>query len=139
MVTCRRACVCLRTPPLSTTEVLAGGDQQGGDNAGAPEEREAVVVVAATADFFRRGSYATALAATAPLAGPGRSAPCSFGTPARSAAAGAGTGLDGGEPDTEASVCMLWLQVCEYASKWFEARKWVRGLAFLACFRGALQ
>lgn len=95
-----------------------------------------MVVVAATADFFRRGSYATALAATAPLTGPGRPAPCSFGPTARSAAAGSGTGLDGGEPDTEASVCMLWLQVCEHASKRSEVKKmrscmWAAGVSRL--------
>ena len=99
-------------------------------------------VVAATVDFFRKGSYTPALAATAPLLGAEFSSASVADTAAAAAAAAAtpmsvrgqsgdtqGTssgsrsarggdksggkaalGLEG-ESDTEAVVCMLWLQV----------------------------
>lgn len=80
-----------------------------------PENR----VVAVTVDFFRKGSYAPALAATAPLLSPSPSAspkPApSPGTAETSCAKGdkssGNTALGGGDSDTEALVCMLWLQV----------------------------
>lgn len=75
-----------------------------------PEER----VTAVTVDFFRKGSYAPALAATAPL--------WDSPSPPRSAepldtlkvAAGENVGqltIGGNDSDTEATVGMLWLQV----------------------------
>lgn len=78
---------------------------------GAGEKR----VVAATVDFFRKGSYTPALAATAPL--PGTDCGQSTGGSSRIAQEGGDKGGKkealgaGGESDTEAVVCMLWLQV----------------------------
>ncbi|CAM9261017.1 unnamed protein product [Ectocarpus sp. 4 AP-2014] len=89
----------------SSQQVVVEGDQGAGAGHGNR-------VTAATVDFFRKGSYSPALAATAPVFVP----PSSI-TP-RSSQAASTTGdkscrdsaLGESDSDTEATVCMIWLQ-----------------------------
>ncbi|CAM9411729.1 unnamed protein product [Pylaiella littoralis] len=79
-----------------------------------PENR----ILAVTVDFFRKGSYAPALAATASFLDPSASASPKPAQPpgkAKSTSAegdksSGNTTLRGGDSDTEPVVCMLWLQ-----------------------------
>ncbi|CAB1097104.1 unnamed protein product [Ectocarpus sp. CCAP 1310/34] len=89
--------------------LLECSSQQGDQGAGAGHGKR---VTAATVDFFRKGSYSPALAATASVFVPPSS------TPPKSAQAAGTTGdkscrdsaLGESGSDTEAVVCMIWLQ-----------------------------
>ncbi|CAM9156654.1 unnamed protein product [Ectocarpus sp. 13 AM-2016] len=88
----------------SSQQVVVAGDQ----GVGAGQGKR---VTAATVDFFRKGSYSPALAATAPVFVPSS-------TPPKSAQAAGTTGdqscrdsaLGESDSDTEAVVYMIWLQ-----------------------------
>lgn len=101
--------------------VVVAGDQ----GAGAGHGKR---VTAATVDFFRKGSYSPALAATAPVFVPPSS------TPPKSAQAAGTTGdkscrdsaLGESDSDTGAAVCMIWLQVRAMCFVWTSFVKIVR-------------
>lgn len=106
-----------------------------------PENR----ILAVTVDFFRKGSYAPALAATASFLDPSASASPKPAQPpgkAKSTSAegdksSGNTTLRGGDSDTEPVVCMLWLQVrTKYLVAWRAVDLCIFSL-LLRCLHGA--
>ncbi|CAM9105094.1 unnamed protein product [Scytosiphon promiscuus] len=98
---------------LIETKGLLEASSKGDDQAETikPDER----VTAATVDFFRKGSYSPALAATAPLWNPSSSASPGPAQPVHARAdapdeSSRHFAVGEHDSDTEATVCMLWLQ-----------------------------
>eukprot|EP00903_Cladosiphon_okamuranus_P021891 g20124.t2 len=102
------ACLAKAVRLLHARGFLRPSSGQEGADETTPKKR----VVAVTVDFFRKGSYTPALAATSPLVGTEFSPSSGIGIPRGGGKGGGNTAApySEAESDTEAVVCMLWLQ-----------------------------